>query len=709
MTALANSNRTAVTVRGVSFCQFLLLPNTGQHAELLNCHFFVSGAELIREMLFAAKCHLVSPAKALPIPGPSSIVELGALDRKTPEKPVGVTAIRSCRRPECDTSDQNLRSFSNGIIGFCDFPSWQAPIGCKLIGIGSDNVLVALTRHPASIGQRVHAQPRSNTVLLIEANALRDNKLHCQLSTLSCEKAALDLRGAFASAGGRSELSKVFAVAEHVIITLTPTAALYCHLEGDGKRSLTDTKIYLVYVPAEGYALPESLGTCIDSCYIMTAGMILALSERNTQASFATRVNQAAKRGIAHVLRQKKLGYNAMFGEAGAQAARDAWLKALFDKKLDKTEKDVAKDVLLRFPDEDKRPGDWSLLQQRSEAKGGEIDSRLDAGKALRAGAEFIAERIVNNGLKKTANGELHFPYIEIGALRSVDRREIEGFQSIRGLMHRYVDGSDNKPLCLAVFGPPGSGKSMAMKQIARCLAEESSRMDGNPIELNLSGFTDISGLTHGLHQSRDRALTGKVPLVLVDEFDSSFGGQSLGWLKYLLAPMQDGQFREGDLVYNVGSCILVFIGGTRRTFQEFAGQLRNQEFIEAKGPDFVSRLRGHVNVRGINQIDENDELFVIRRAVALRYQLEKKFGKEKDKRFLESEIDSAVLEAFLTIDRFHHGMRSLEQIIQTCDTTSPQRQLTRSSLPPIDQLDMHVDAARFLDLIARAEAEHRS
>src|SRR6185436_8107993 len=115
------------------------------------------------------------------------------------------------------------------------------------------------------------------------------------------------------------------------------------------------------------------------------------------------------------------------------------------------------------------------------------------------------------------------------------------------------------------------------------------------------SGCSSLSEFTHGLHTSRNITLEGKCPIVLIDEFDSAFEGKSLGWLKYLLAPMQDGQFREGDLVYKVGRAILVFIGGTRRSFEEFAGQMRNSEFIDAKGPDFVSRLRGHVNVRGIN------------------------------------------------------------------------------------------------------------
>jgi hypothetical protein len=134
---------------------------------------------------------------------------------------------------------------------------------------------------------------------------------------------------------------------------------------------------------------------------------------------------------------------------------------------------------------------------------------------------------------------------------------------------------------------------------------------------------------------------------------------------------------------------------------------MRNRDFIDAKGPDFVSRLRGHVNVRGVNQVDADDHTYVIRRAVALRFQLEKRFGRGEDEPIDPGLIDRAVLHALLKVEQYHHGMRSLEQIIQMCDTGSPPRQqLTRTSLPLRDQLDMHVDTAHFLELLAMAAGE---
>jgi len=93
----------------------------------------------------------------------------------------------------------------------------------------------------------------------------------------------------------------------------------------------------------------------------------------------------------------------------------------------------------------------------------------------------------------------------------------------------------------------------------------------------------------------------GQIPLVFWDEFDS---GQ-LVWLKEFLAPVQDAEYRAGSVVHPFGKVIFVFAGGTCTTFQEFdrsaVAGATGEQFRLAKGPDFVSRLRGYVNIKGPN------------------------------------------------------------------------------------------------------------
>ena len=94
---------------------------------------------------------------------------------------------------------------------------------------------------------------------------------------------------------------------------------------------------------------------------------------------------------------------------------------------------------------------------------------------------------------------------------------------------------------------------------------------------------------------------------------------------------MQDGEFKDGEITYHVGKAIFVFAGGTSSTFKQFSKEGTHQtneemvNFKDAKCPDFVSRLRGYVDILGVNQTNENDLFCMVRRAMILRFLLEKR------------------------------------------------------------------------------------
>jgi predicted AAA+ superfamily ATPase len=178
----------------------------------------------------------------------------------------------------------------------------------------------------------------------------------------------------------------------------------------------------------------------------------------------------------------------------------------------------------------------------------------------------------------------------KIGDIKAVGRDEINGFIDIYKLILKYLqDRDDKKPLSLAVFGPPGTGKSSAVKKILKAARSATARA---ALVCNLSQLTDPKNLTAVFHQAQDRALAEEVPLVFFDEFDTSLE-QPYGWLKYFLAPMEDGTFKaaEGNESYRVGKAIFAFAGGTAETFKEFQESVGQKK--DVKGPDFISRLRG--------------------------------------------------------------------------------------------------------------------
>lgn len=294
-------------------------------------------------------------------------------------------------------------------------------------------------------------------------------------------------------------------------------------------------------------------------------------------------------------------------------------------------------------------------------------------------------------------------PFVQFGDdLVTLDRQEIDGFLSIRFLVESYIAKaqSGNAPLSIGVFGPPGSGKNFTVNQILK------SVFPGSPAEtINLSQLTSVKDLARAFHRIQDRALANEVPIAFFDEFDCSFDNHRLGWLKFFLSPMQDGKFYDGDETFHVGPALFVFSGGTAPTFGEFVKKCERR--TQEKGPDFISRLRGHLDVHDISAMSNCDSNNVdgrlqVRRALLLRSLLLHKapsiFGETGE----IANIDDAVVDAFMLVPSFKHGVRSMEAIIDMArigDAGSFQK----SALPTKAQLAMHVDADRFLDLVNRA------
>jgi hypothetical protein len=296
-------------------------------------------------------------------------------------------------------------------------------------------------------------------------------------------------------------------------------------------------------------------------------------------------------------------------------------------------------------------------------------------------------------------------PVANFGGLNTVDRTEIESYHSIRNLMREYLKNDNIKrPLSIAVFGPPGSGKSFGVTQLAMSINKDKVEK----LEYNVSQFNEPHDLIVALHKVRDKVLEGKIPLVFFDEFDSEFHGK-LGWLKYFLAPMQDGEFKEGDSVHPIGKCILVFAGGTNDTLQQFSREEFNPDMTEdeikesedlfraAKGTDFVSRIRGYINILGPNPQGDDDKFYIVRRSLLLRSILDRNVKNIFDDK--KAIIDSGVLDAFLQVSEYRHGVRSMESIIDA-SMFSDRMKFEQSALPSEKQLDINVNAVEFLNLV---------
>jgi len=331
-----------------------------------------------------------------------------------------------------------------------------------------------------------------------------------------------------------------------------------------------------------------------------------------------------------------------------------------------------------------------------------------------------ILDDITDIGLEKAAFNYVIYgkdsslnrvPLGQFRYLKTYSRAEIESLSNIKNLIQEYLSSPDiTRPLSIAVFGPPGAGKSFAVTEVAKSVAPEKLAKD--PLEFNLSQFNSTQELLNSFHRIRDIALKGKMPIVFFDEFDCDFEGK-LGWLKYFLYPMNDGLFRQGEAVHPIGKSIFVFAGGTCKTFAEFSREENKtqenesgsvtsdrQRFIDAKGPDFVSRLRGYINIKGPDPMYKNDKHYIIRRAIIIRFLLQKNakhiFDSNK-----KCHIDAGVLRALLKVPQYKHGVRSIQAIMEM-SMIAGRKSYEQAALPSLEQLKLNVDTETFSRLVTR-------
>ncbi len=358
-------------------------------------------------------------------------------------------------------------------------------------------------------------------------------------------------------------------------------------------------------------------------------------------------------------------------------------LQSIADAAL-KRKKKIVSTVTVGKPDDET----WSVLGARLDRQ------RKNFPEANVEDAIYeLAARVAVFGPEEALTDA---PQLSIGNLFTVDRKEIESYRSIKVLLTEYVKRLPATPLSIAVFGTPGSGKSFGVKEIAKAI-EGKKKIE--PLTFNLTQFADADDLRGAFHRVRDVSLSGKVPLVFWDEFDTTYGDKALGWLRYFISPMQDASFQEQQVTHPIGTSIFVFAGGTANSKDEFTkppapdDRKAVEEWKALKVPDFISRIKGFLDITGPNRRDPHgDPHYLIRRAILLRSMLWKDcdylFRTDGKRKILQ--ISPGVLHAFLHTENYRHGARSLESIINM-STLAGRTRFVSSSLPPEPQLELHV------------------
>lgn len=273
-------------------------------------------------------------------------------------------------------------------------------------------------------------------------------------------------------------------------------------------------------------------------------------------------------------------------------------------------------------------------------------------------------------------NGFEGLRLFSVGNLRTTDPVEIEPVITLQNVMDSYVAREAvHRPLCVGVFGPPGSGKSFAVKEVSRVIARN---FDVNPFEIfefNMTQFEGPEEINAAIEPVRASVAKGKVPVVFWDEFDCRYDGHEFGYLRYFLPSMQDGVTYVHGVPYNIGRAIFVFAGGVKASWEGMESMLRQEdsralELVKTlKIPDFMSRLRVVLDIDGIEipshllqpggTAADLEELhrILIKRAFIIAHQMDTHWKKAARK--------TSGLLLRLLLAQYKFGARSIEAVIE--------------------------------------------
>lgn len=542
-----------------------------------------------------------------------------------------------------------------------------------------------------------------------------------------------------------SPLKELFQLTDHLLVILRETGALYIEKSVDklneestdnlNKESVAKFNGSLHFCPIFDRMAQSDAATFGDVPGKFAIFLVAVVKELYRAAHANEKWN------IPNAVRLGTVAYNYLFTKGLDGNGGDPFLaleNALkretcedlrsFEARKDKRDHMISS-VPFQFPDDcdfQKWSTDWSrtsnLLgntQQLLEKCRQIVEDGIDA-------AFDIPLQANQNGSKPWfPSNRIDIPYAMFSKLKLLDHDEVKSHVSLARVIRKYIETGDwATPLSIAVFGRPGSGKSFGVEQILESVDPGRKSV---PITFNLAQFASIDQLTDAFHQIQDNALSSdEVPLAIFDEFDAQFDKQRLGWLKYFLAPMQDGLFRGKTGEYKVGRAIFLFSGGTSYNYKEFSRKLPinkcedpppapenggnpgclvgamkqdddDMEIRSSKLADFTSRLRGYLDIKDINDYGENKKptspsnLTCLRRAIILRALLEK-HAKDIFVSFASGDkharINPDVVTGFIKQVTYVHGVRSMEAVIQMSRWIDGQ--FVAASFPSQDQLAMH-------------------
>lgn len=300
--------------------------------------------------------------------------------------------------------------------------------------------------------------------------------------------------------------------------------------------------------------------------------------------------------------------------------------------------------------------------------------------------SKIILEKSSDKGLTKSEQIQsllsFHISSNTLKGYATLDAQLINQINSFISTIEIYIkDSSQQRPLNFMMLASPGAGKSHFIKCVASALSTQSI----SAITFNMASMQSNEDLTPSIDAARNLKVEDRLPLLFLDEFDSSPSNYSL-----LLPLMWDGGLNIGQRDLKLGKVIIVLAGSDPKLPEtmEYARSMREQSQLtpnqNPKLVDLFSRVNGGVlKIPPFYDLSHKTDRRVDKICITIHL-LRTRFGSTLKK------IPLGLLK-FISETEFRYDVRSIAHLIDLIPFQTAIRELT------FDQLSLPLKSAQQL------------
>lgn len=185
------------------------------------------------------------------------------------------------------------------------------------------------------------------------------------------------------------------------------------------------------------------------------------------------------------------------------------------------------------------------------------------------------------------------FSNMHLPGYATLDEQHIKSITNLVAAIKVYAnDTSQKRPLVFLMLASPGAGKSHFIK----CIAMQLTSLKVGAITYNMAGLRTGEDMIPPLDAARNLKVEDRIPLLFLDEFDSS-----PGHVPMLLPLLWDGDVTIGQRDLKLGKVVIVLAGSdpslpaTMEDARSMREEARAAQGNSPKMIDLLSRINGGV------------------------------------------------------------------------------------------------------------------